>query len=420
MTRRIAILLLCGLGLTADDKLLTGPPNAASQRNKPYVLLIGLDGYRPDYVDKYKGVTLKGFGERGAKAEALVPSFPSTTFPNFYTMVTGMRPQSHGLVSMQFYDRQTRESFSYTRNAADGKWFSGAVPLWNLAEKQGMRSASYFWVGTEAAIRGERPSAWYPYNAGTSSDTKVEKVLEWLRLPEERRPHFITLYFSQIDGAGHRFGPDTPQVEEAVQQVDRALANLFRSLEKVQPAVNVIIVSDHGMVAPSKQVDLTNDADWSGVRVVNGGTMVLVYSPDKDKLAQLEAQLKAKRSPEYRVYRRAQLPKHLYYRDNPRNGDLILLATGTQSLYVRSATASEKKRGDFTPLAGMHGYDPKQVPLMHGILYGAGPNLKPGVKLGMVDNIEVFGLAAKILGIPVPAGANAGRDLVKRWYRETR
>lgn len=413
---RLILTLLLAAGLNADDRLRSAQPNAASQQKKPYLLLIGVDGYRPDFVDKYNGAALRALGERGAHATALLPSFPSTTFPNFYTMVTGMRPQSHGLVSMQFYDPRTREFFSYTRNAAEGKWFSGAMPLWNLAEQQGMRTASYFWVGTEAEIRGLRPTAWYPYNSQTTSETKVAKVIEWLKLPEDRRPHLVTLYFSQVDSAGHRFGPDAPQVRAAVAEVDKALAALFRALESIKPEVNVLLVSDHGLIAPSRQVDLTKHADWSGVRVVNGGTQVLVYSEDKERLRKLESELKARVSSEYRVYRREQLPKHLYYRDNPRNGDLVILASGTQSLYVNYNPDNQKKRSD-GPLAGMHGYDPKNVPEMKGVLYGAGPNLKPGAKLGEVDNIEVFGLAAKILGLPVPAGANAGKNLVKRWYR---
>lgn len=413
---RLLYILLLAAGLNAEDRLATAQPNAPSERNKPYLLLIGVDGYRPDFVDKYNGTALKALGERGARATALIPSFPSTTFPNFYTMVTGMRPQSHGMVSMQFYDPQTRDSFSYTRNAAEGKWYSAAVPLWNLAEQQGMRTASYFWVGTEAGIRGMRPTAYFPYNAQTASEAKVAKVVEWLKLPEERRPHLITLYFSQVDSAGHRYGPDAPQVRAAVAEVDKALAALFRALESIQPAVNVLLVSDHGLIAPSRQVDLTKHADWSGVRVVNGGTQVLVYSDDKARLRKLESELKARVSSDYRVYRREQMPKHLFYRDNPRNGDLIILASGAQALYVNYNPDNQKKRGE-VPLAGMHGYDPKIVPEMKGILYGAGPNLKPGAKLGEVDNIEVFGLAAKILGLRVPPGANAGKDLVKRWYR---
>ena len=138
--RALLAALLLALCLHADDRLRSAQPNAPSERNKPYVLLIGVDGYRPDFVDKYDGKALKAFGERGSHATALIPSFPSTTFPNFYTMVTGMRPQSHGMVSMQFFDPQTREAFSYTRNAAEGKWFSGAMPLWNIAEQQGMRT----------------------------------------------------------------------------------------------------------------------------------------------------------------------------------------------------------------------------------------------------------------------------------------
>lgn len=410
--RTCCIFLLLSLAAIADDRLLTAPLNDPAQRHKPYVLLIGIDGFRADYPDKYNASALRAIRDRGSYATRLLPSFPSTTFPNFFTLVTGQRPQEHGIVSMEFLDPESGETFSYRTKAAEAKWYEAATPLWVLAEQNGLRTASYFWVGSEAPIKGQRPSAWFTYDANVTGETKVAKVLEWLRLPEERRPHLVTLYFAEIDTAAHRHGPDSQQVQQAIHEVDAALAKLLGGLEAIQPAVNVVVVSDHGLASVDRIVDITDHADWSGATVISLGSMVMVYSQDKAKLDAIERSLRARRSTEYAVYRRGQLPKHLHYRDNPRSGDLVILSTGKHAIGVRKTPTLR------APQPGGHGFDPMRVREMAGMLCAAGPNVRSGATLGEVDNIEVFGFLAKILGLPLPAGANSGKSLVKRWYRE--
>lgn len=412
------VFLLCAL-VYAADRLLDGPPNEERHRTKPYILLIGVDGFRWDYAEKFNATNLLAFRARGSSAAGLIPSFPSSTFPNFYTMATGLRPQAHGMVSMHFLEPSTGEEFSYRQNGREGKWFERATPLWNLVEQEGMRTASYFWVGTDAAIKDRQPSAWHNYDASVSHETRVAKVLEWLRLPEERRPHLVTLYFSDVDTAGHLYSPESSQVREAVLKVDRSIGALLQGLESVRPAVDVAIVSDHGMATLNRIVDVTSHADFSGVKVMNHIAMVVLYSKDKARLRAIEKSLESRKDKTYRVYRRDKLPQHLHYRDDPRNGDLFLLSAGTDGIAVRSTPDMEKMLATKKFPAGAHGYDPRAVPEMNGIFLAAGPTFKAGVRLGAIENPGIFGLVATMLGVPIPAHADAGKDLVRALLPET-
>ena len=197
-------------------------PNSAQQMAKPYVILVSLDGFRYDYAKRYHAEHLLALGAEGASApEGMLPSYPSITFPNHYTIVTGLYPEHHGIVANSFYDPARKETYNYhdRQSVGDGTWYGG-TPLWVLAEQQGMRSASFFWVGSEADIQGVRPTYYLKFDASFPNQKRVEQVLAWLHLPPEQRPHMITLYFSDTDTAGHRYGPDSPQVAEAVHELD--------------------------------------------------------------------------------------------------------------------------------------------------------------------------------------------------------
>jgi len=228
---------------------VANPPNAAAQLSKPYVVLVSLDGFRYDYAKRYGAKRLLELAARGASApNGMIPVFPSLTFPNHYTLVTGLYPEHHGIVANSFYDpaRKERYSFSDSKTNGDGSWYGG-TPLWALAEQQGMRSASFFWPGSEAEIQGKRPSYYMRYDDKFPDETRVEQILAWLRLPPEKRPHFITLYYSNVDHAGHVFGPDAPETGEAVRHVDGLLGKLADGIATLGLAVDLIVVSDHGM-----------------------------------------------------------------------------------------------------------------------------------------------------------------------------
>src|SRR5580692_6014690 len=224
-------------------------PNTPEQQAKPYVILVSLDGFRYDYPRIYHSPNLDALGAGGASAPAgMIPAYPSITFPNHYTIVTGLYPEHHGIVANVFYDPARKQVYSYKdeQTVTDGTWYGG-TPLWVLAEQQGMRSACFFWPASEAEIQGKRPSYYLAYNDAFPDDKRVDQVLAWLQLPPEKRPHFITLYMSDTDHAGHAYGPDAPETAAAVHLVDDMIGKLSAGITTTGLPVDLIVLADHGM-----------------------------------------------------------------------------------------------------------------------------------------------------------------------------
>ncbi|MFM9908085.1 MAG: ectonucleotide pyrophosphatase/phosphodiesterase, partial [Chitinophagaceae bacterium] len=235
--QRIIFLIICivfNFIVGAQDTLLQISPNRknnSAQLSKPYVILISADGFRYDYADLYKATNLLKLRATGTKAISMIPSFPSVTFPNHYSIATGMYPSHHGLVYNEFYDRSRKESYSMSnrKTVEDGTWYGG-TPLWVLTEQQGMLSASYHFVGTEAPIQQTHPTYWYKFSDNTDINYRIDRVIDWLKLPEEVRPHLILFYFSNADHEGHAHGPLSKQTRGAVQFIDRAMGTLVKKV----------------------------------------------------------------------------------------------------------------------------------------------------------------------------------------------
>ena len=230
--------------------VVSGRTNSGQTMTKPYVILISADGFRYDYAKKYNGKNILKYSVSGVSAIAMIPSFPSITFPNHWSLITGLYPAHHGLIDNYFYDYKKEKFYAMSsrENAEDGSWYGG-VPLWSLAEKSGILSASMMWVGSASDAGGMRPTYFYHYHEKFSPNDKVDKVLNWLKLPEDQRPHFITLYFPEVDSAGHRFGPDSLETEKAVHLIDEAVGNL---VEKVKELGLKNITAIHGRAEDSK------------------------------------------------------------------------------------------------------------------------------------------------------------------------
>jgi alkaline phosphatase D len=371
------------------------PPNTAAQESKPYVILVSLDGFRYDYPRLYGAKNLLALAARGASApDGMIPSYPSVTFPNHYTIVTGLYPEHHGIVANSFYDPARKEAFVYTgASGIDGSWYGG-TPLWVLAEKNGMRSACFFWPGSEAEIQGTRPSYYLRYNGAVPDDMRVEQVLAWLKLPPDTRPHFITLYFSEVDSAGHAYGPNSNEVAMAARHVDTEIGKLNDGLAALHLPVDLIVVSDHGMeTVRGDWVNLSQFADLSNFETVND----LMY-PKSDGDAQKAYMSLRGASDKFKVYRRADLPGYLHDNENARSGDPVVVATGPYAIRARPpATDKPDRKVD----AGAHGYDARQVPNMKAIFFAAGPDILPGVKLAPFENVDLYPFIAKILGLPI-------------------
>ena len=373
--------------------------NAPEHLGKPYVLLISIDGYRHDYTALYNPPNLKKFIQKGIRSEGLIPVYPSNTFPNHYSIATGLHPGNHGIVSNSFWDPARRQLYRLGEPASmrDGSWYGGE-PLWVATTKERMVSASYFWVGSEADIQGIHPTYWYPYNNRVPNRERIEQVLQWLRLPPKKRPHLITLYFSDVDRAGHRYGPESPKIREQVLALDKDLGYLFERLEGIDLDVNTIILSDHGMqqVGKGKTLYLTDYADLSpGIRVEGRGSHYLFYTSDHALRNKLHRQLK--KVPHFDVYKREEVPARYHYNTPPRIGDVVLSVKSPYYMKMsRPLVGSQEKSG------GTHGYDPFRNKNMNGIFYARGPQIRNRKEpIPAFRNIHVYPFVMDLLGLKV-------------------
>jgi predicted AlkP superfamily pyrophosphatase or phosphodiesterase len=377
-------------------------PNAPEQQAKPYVVLVSLDGFRYDYAQKYAARHLLALGAQGAIApQGMIPSYPSLTFPNHYTLVTGLYPEHHGIVANSFYDPARKQRYAYTdpTTARDGSWYGG-TPLWVLAEQQGMRSASFFWPGSEAEIQGERPSYYLKYDNHFPDEPRIDQVIDWLRLPAPQRPHFITLYYANVDHAGHEYGPDSPQTAAAVAQVDQLVATLWARLGQLNLPIDLIVVSDHGMAQEQGPwINLDQYTNLADVTTVGS----LLYPPTEAAAEKIYQDLKIK-SDAFTVYRRKRVPSPFDYDSNPREGDPIVVANGP---YAIRAHAPAIGQPDKSPEKGVHGFDPLVMSSMRALFIAVGPDILPGSTLQPFANVNVYPLVANLLGLhPPPVDGN--------------
>lgn len=371
-------------------------PNAKEVLSRPYVVLVSLDGFRYDFVKKYQAGHLLELAKNGAWAvEGMVPSYPSLTFPNHLTLITGLYPEHHGIVANNFYDpeRKQRYSINNDKTVLDGSWYGG-VPLWVLAEQQGMRSANLFWPGSDADIAGVRPSYYLKFDDKLDDERRVDQILEWLKLPEEKRPHFLTLYYSNVDHAGHDFGPDAPQTQEAVKHVDAMIGKLAAGLKATKLPVDLIVVSDHGMEkVRGSWITLDTFADLSNFET-DGPQLYAKTEADAEKAYQ---KLKAA-SPDFLVYRRKNVPANLNFNSNPREGDPVIVPTGPFSIRVHAPASGKPEKA---PMIGAHGFDPMRVPNMKALFLAQGADIKSGTTIKPFENVNVYPLIAHILGLKV-------------------
>jgi len=368
--------------------------NTADAMEAPYVIMVSLDGFRYDYAEKHGAKNLLEMAENGASTSRMIPSFPSKTFPNHYTLVTGLYPENHGIVANTFYDTGSKKVYRVSNRKAveDGGWYGG-VPLWNLAQFQGMVAASYFWVGSEANVNGLHPKYYYTYDKKTPYEYRVQRVLEWLQLPEKQRPHMITLYFSLVDTQGHKFGPDAPETKEAVQYVDAQIGTLREGLAKLNLPVHLIVTSDHGMAPVQKLINILDYVEVEREQFL-AGPVAMIYTKDETETHRLYESLTKETL--FRTYKRNEVPDYLRFNSNDRIGDLVLIAN---SPYTLVHTQSEKR--ELERVEGTHGYDPFDHDEMGTIFYAEGPKIKKGQKIPTFENIHVYPLVAELLGLDI-------------------
>jgi alkaline phosphatase D len=381
-------------------------PNSAKAQQQHYVVLVSLDGLRWDYAKRDNATHLLALGKQGVWApDGMLPSYPSVTFPNHFSIVTGLYPEHHGLVANNFLGptRHARYASSDPSAVTDGTWYSG-TPLWSLAESQGMHSACLFWPGSEAEIAGFRPSWYAQFDNKTEAtpsvqQARIDDAVALLRLPLEDRPHFITIYYSEPDHEGHQFGPDAPETRAAVHKVDALVGKLKAALDATHLPIDLVVVSDHGMVkVEGPWITLDQFADLTGFDTAGA----LLYGKTEEERARVYNQLK-KASSQFVVFRLKNVPANLNFNQNPREGDPVVIATGPYAIRAHApAPESQDGKPDQPPTIGMHGFDPLKVPEMKASFFAAGPDIVKGKTVASFENVDLYPWLAHLPGLTPP------------------
>ena len=416
----VAVLLATALAACAPTR--PAPPVAEERggvEGGPSLVLVSIDGFRWDYLDRadVAAPTLRRLAAEGVRAERLVPVYPTKTFPNHYSLVTGLHPEDHGVVGNTMYDPAVPDSaggagrFALSDRAAlaDARWWGGE-PIWVTAERQGVRTGTVFWPGSEAAIGGVRPSDWLVYDGDLPYEARVDSALAWSGRPAPAR--LVTLYFEGVDTAGHRYGPDAPETAAAIERVDAALARLVGGLEArgALDETDLVVVSDHGMteVAPDRVVVLDDavDLDVEVENVIYGeaaGVWPAAGVGADDLVARIDA------LPHVRAYRREATPERFHYRASPRIPPVVVVPDEGWTVSSRAYTERNPDR----PSGGAHGYD-NALSDMHGLFVARGPSFARGVRTAPLSAVDVYGVVAAALGLrPAPnSGDPAAADRV--------
>jgi predicted AlkP superfamily pyrophosphatase or phosphodiesterase len=411
----VGLLVLAAASCSAPAPRLTpapGPPSGA-----PTVILVSFDGWRADYHTRTSLPNLERLMARGVTADSMLPSFPSKTFPNHYTIVTGQYPGRHGIVANNIWDPATGRTFALSRRqeVQDPMWWGGE-PIWVTAGKAGLRTATMFWPGSEAPIGARQPTYWLPYDARVAGSARVAQVLAWLDLPESERPAFIGAYFEETDNAGHE-GPDLPGLTDALRTCDAHLGALMAGLDArgLGGRVNLVVVSDHGMAQTSieRVIILDDYISLDAVRVVDiNPTLGIV-----PKAGAEDTVYRALRSahPHLRVYRRTETPAHWHYRTHPRIPPIVGVVDEGWQIMTRAGFEALRATGQ-GQVSGQHGYDPRKARSMRALFVASGPAFRTGVTVKPFENVSVYNVLAQVLGV-TPAPNDGDPAVVTRLLR---
>ncbi len=371
---------------------------AGQSAARPILILVSFDGWRWDYIDRADVPNLKALARRGIRAQSLIPSFPSKTFPNHYTLVTGLYPDHHGIVANNMWDPIIGQRFTMTAETAkDPRWWGGE-PLWVTAIRQGLRASSMFWPGSEVAIGGVRPTAWKPFQDNLPNKNRVAQVLAWLSLPEAQRPSFITVYFSDVDTAGHTYGPDAWETIDAAEKLDEQLGSLVAGVETrgLADRTTIIVAADHGMSqqAVNRKIFIDDYVDLKNVDVIDWSP-VLQIRPLSGSVDDLYRSLRGKH-PALAVYRKEELPADLHYGTHPRIAPIVGIAADGWAITTHARF--DPRKGERSQPGGEHGYRPSDRS-MHALFVAAGPALRQGLTVPPFENIHVYEFMCRILGL---------------------
>lgn len=390
--RYILVIIVLLLGACTS----TATREQRKARSMP-LILVSIDGFRADYLERGLTPTLRSLADNGVRAQFMRPSFPSLTLPNHYTLITGLRPDRNGIVSNTMEDERIPGELFSTSNrvaAANARWWDEAVPLWTTVQRGGRRAATMFWPGSEAPVHGAHPDYWAPFDKTFSDAARVETVLGWLDLPIAKRPTLLTLYFNSIDTIGHEFGPDSPELDAGLRDINGQIAHLLEGLERrgLRDQINIVIVSDHGMAStsPDRVVYLDDILPEGRARTVMWGALTGIV-PNTDFRDEVERVLLAPHA-HMQCLRKSALPERLHYGQNRRVPAILCIAEHGWMIFDRAGMAKKKHFS-----LGEHGYDIDH-PDMRALFMATGPAFKRGFVLPAFDNVDVYPLLAHLLG----------------------
>ena len=399
-----ALLQACATVPAAAPDVAAAPAEARA----PVTILVSIDGFRPDYLDRGVTPALSRLAAEGLQAP-MRPSFPSKTFPNHWTLVTGLRPDRNGIVANKMEDAG-HPADVFTMATDDPFWWDEAEPIWIDAEKAGIRTATMFWPGSNVpfggtlekgghgrVVGGTRPSDWQQFNQAVTGAQRVNGVLDWLRRPAATRPRFVTLYFDTVDSAGHAYGPDDQRTTDSVAEVDKAIGALVDGLAALGQPANLVIVADHGMAQTSDTRTVLLNLPADSYHLVEAGPYAAL-TPLPGKQALVEKALLG-RHPHYECWRKGEIPARFHYGRNPRVPAILCLAE-TGWLITDKAPGAP-----FT--GGAHGYD-NAAPEMAALFIAHGPAFR-GARLPAFDNVDVYPLLRDLIGLPAKSGGD-GND----------
>ena len=418
----IGAAMLMGAGPARNAPLLSGAvparrapilSGAAQARRPPIVLLISLDGFRWDQIQRPGAVNLRALAARGVRAERLVPSFPTKTYPNHHTIVTGLYPEHHGIIANVIFDSALGKfSTGSTPAARDGRWYGGE-PIWVTAEKQNVHSAVYFWPGSETEIHGVRPTWHMEYDEKVSRANRVRLILEWLALSVDRAPRFIALYFEDVDTGNHRAGPGSARADSAIVAVDSAVGAVVAGIARLGMTndVNVIVVSDHGSapIARERTVFLDDYVSMDSLELIDTSPVATIM-PKPGRDVYVFRRLK-NANPHLSIYRKADVPARFHFNSNSRITPIVGIAEEGWTIATHASDATY----DWAANMGNHGFD-NAVSSMGAIFIAAGPAFREGVTVPAFQNIHVYPLLAELLGIR-PARVDGSIDSVRALLR---
>ncbi|MBN1142842.1 MAG: alkaline phosphatase family protein [Bacteroidales bacterium] len=394
MYKLVLTCFCCSLILTGCVSL-----NKTANCRNDCLVVLSMDGFRGDYPDRFYTPNLDKMARRGVKAKALIPVFPSVTFPNHYTMATGLYPDHHGIVHNTFYDSTLNYTYKISdRKAVEDGRFYGGEPIWNTAEKQGITTGIFYWVGSEADIQQMHPTYWKKYDQQVNFEQRIDTVMKWLSFGKEKRPELIMFYFDEPDHSGHLYGPDSKETGRVVTYCD-SLVGVFRHRikeEKLARNINFIVISDHGMGAldNSRKVILNDKLNPIWIKRINGSNPVIMIEANEGCADSIVSSLR--KLDHISAWRKEEIPETLHYGTNARVNDIVVLADSSWAV-----TFSDQKIS-----GGAHGYDPANSD-MHAVFYACGPAFKRGKVIQAFEHIHLYSLFCKLLDIePVKTDGN--------------